>query len=344
METPDRLKILLAEIARRYPDAWKRMDEFREERGKSLPMWPEWCFCPLAGAFAITSRGMDPLDAMRANPDFATDIAIVGALAAWRVTQGIYRFHPELFNAVWDTPLDAELPVELLFRLPEWCVYVETPGKTWLGDVLHGFFCHLEWDSNDQRQELRILLDTGERLVGIPLHLAGGTILGAVERAVMEADRVMAGHGMPGTSFDAKKQEALAESIKPLVSLVLYLCSVGSDLRDQAGTSLLPRNPKPVKTKKGERLFPAERQRTWEVGFRIGAALQRAYQAEERTGTGEGTHAGPRPHIRRAHWHTYITGPRREPDKQRPVVKWLPPIPVAMGDVGELVPTVRKVR
>jgi hypothetical protein len=134
MITPDRLKRYLAEIAKKYSDTWKHVDEFRSSRGKDLPEWPEWCFLPLAASVAIHEQGERPARGMRDNPGFTKDISTVGALATWRVTQGIYRFHPEIFNAVWGTPLDGDLPVELLFRLPEWCVYVETPSMTWFGD------------------------------------------------------------------------------------------------------------------------------------------------------------------------------------------------------------------
>lgn len=53
--------------------------------------------------------------------------------------------------------------------------------------------------------------------------------------------------------------------------------------------------------------------------------------------------ASPSPHIRRAHWHSYWMGPRQEghPDR-KPVLKWLPPIPVAM-DKGDIVPTIHSV-
>ena len=344
METTDRLKDYLAQIARKYPNVWKQVDEFRSAQGNGLPKWPEWCFLPLAGAVAITSRGMHPVEAMKANPDSSKDIAIVGALAAWRVTQGIYRFHPELFKAVWETSLEDELPVDLFFRLPEWCVYVETPGQEFYGNSLSGFFAHLEYDMNDGRHELRLLVDTGEVLQGIPLHLSGRTIQGAIELTQQEVDAVASRYYQRRVSLDIENQQLLGESIKPLVSLVLYLCSVGSDLRDQSGNAAVPVKPRPIKTKKGIRIFPAERQRIWEVGSRIGAALERAYAKERNSGTEEGNHASPRPHIRRAHWHTFLTGPRNKPDEQKPVVKWLPPIPVAMGNVEELVPTVRSVR
>lgn len=343
METTDRLKNYLAQVARKYPEVWKQVDEFRSAQGNGLPNWPQWCFLPLAGAVAITSRGMHPVEAMKADPDSSKDIAIVGALAAWRVTQGIYCFHPELFKAVWETSLEGELPVDLFFRLPEWCVYVETPGEKFYGSSLSGFFAHLEYDVNDRRHELRLLLDTGEALLGIPLHLSGKTIQGAIERAQEEVDAVASRYNQRRVALDLENQKLLGDSIKPLVSLVLYLCSEGSDLGDHGGNAVAPVKPRPIKTKKGVRFFPAERQRIWEVGSRIGAALERAYTKERISETEERNHASPRPHIRRAHWHTFLTGPRNKPDEQKPVVKWLPPIPVAMGNVEELVPTVRSV-
>ena len=33
----------------------------------------------------------------------------------------------------------------LLYRPPEWCVDIETPGRIWEGRTLHGFWAHLEW-------------------------------------------------------------------------------------------------------------------------------------------------------------------------------------------------------
>ena len=51
-----------------------------------------------------------------------------------------------------------------------------------------------------------------------------------------------------------------------------------------------------------------------------------------------------RPHYRRAHWHSFWRGPRSKPEEREITVKWIPPIPVNLGDVDEdLVPVVRKV-
>ena len=53
----------LHEISRRYPQAWKRSEELRGQRGESLPEWPIWCFLPLTGWYAIVSEeaGVDRL-------------------------------------------------------------------------------------------------------------------------------------------------------------------------------------------------------------------------------------------------------------------------------------------
>ena len=81
-----------------------------------------------------------------------SDVARLAALGAWRVTQGIYRFDPDLYLAIIETSVDGDLPHDVLYRMPEWCVYVETPGMLWLGVQLHGFFAHLESDAKSSRR------------------------------------------------------------------------------------------------------------------------------------------------------------------------------------------------
>jgi hypothetical protein len=80
----------------------------------------------------------------------------------------------------------------------------------------------------------------------------------------------------------------------------------------------------------------------WDTGYAIGPALRAALERERTAPTADGTHASPRPHIRRAHWHTYWTGPHTEPERRKAALRWLPPIPVAV-ERGELPVTVRPV-
>ncbi|GAP39068.1 hypothetical protein ISF6_0933 [Piscinibacter sakaiensis] len=98
-------------------------------------------------------------------------------------------------------------------------------------------------------------------------------------------------------------------------------------------------------------MFPADWPSTWDVGVRLGAALRQAYQAAETGGGGAGgTHAGPRAHVRRAHWHTILSGPRLRDDgsaipsgERRADLRWMPPIPVNVQDLEQLPATVRRV-
>ena len=93
------------------------------------------------------------------------------------------------------------------------------------------------------------------------------------------------------------------------------------------------------KTRKGLRLFPPEAPMVWEVGWKIGRRIRKAAQGE---GTGAG--GAVRAHLRRAHWHGFWKGPRKEVDKREMVVKWLPPIMVKGEEMGEKVVTVRRVK
>lgn len=337
----------LVALGQRYPSAWKQVDEMRADRGKGLPAWPEWCFLPLAGAYSIVSA---ELQVPRLSTAHVGDVARLGALAAWRVTQGIYRFDPDVYTAVIDTPLEREIPSEILYRLPEWCVYLETPGLAWAGAPLHGVWAHLEWDANTGRSELRMLTDSDAGLLPIILHLGPWPLSEAIERAQAEAQRnaaATAGLAALGQKMQGIDVAAVLRPVaEPVLNLLLYLCSQASEIGDGARR---PAKPAPKRVRGTWRLFPADKPTTWEVGVRLGAALRRAYQTEQ-AGQGGGTHAGPRPHIRRAHWHGFRSGAMKREDgtpipaEQRPYeVRWMPPIPVNVGDVAELPAVVRKV-
>ena len=351
--TISRIESHLSAIARRYPDAWRLMDLFRAER-KSLGDWPHWCFAPLAASYAIVSGGGNN----RVIPDGSdslVDISRIGALAAWRITKGIYHFYELLFQKVSATPLKGELPVSLLHHLPEWCVYIPTPGMKCFDYRLHGFFAHIEYDVNDGHSELRLLFDTDESrppfspvgielptgLIPFPIHLRPDGLTRSLgesfQYAKQQADR-LGFHEMAGIIAMTPKNIAEAcDEVAPFINLVLYLCSVGADIR--TGGDRRPAFPVAKKTKKGLRLFPKDKPTIWETGFRIGAAL-RAAEGETRSEEKGGTHASPRPHIRVAHWHSFWAGPMKEPEKRRLLLKWLPPIPVGMG---EILPTVKTV-
>jgi hypothetical protein len=144
------------------------------------------------------------------------------------------------------------------------------------------------------------------------------------------------------TQLTEQERAMAMKEVPALVSLVLYLCSENAEIRESGGDDRLPANPEPKKTKKGLRLFAPDRPTHWEVGYRLGAALRRA-STERGSEEPTGTHARPRPHIRRAHWHSYWVGKWNEPDARTVVLKWLPPIAVNVQNVDDLTTTVRDV-
>src|SRR3546814_3355526 len=125
------------------------------------------------------------------------------------MTQGIYRYDATRRDAVLQTPLDGELPTANLYRLPEWCVYVETDQETthWAGRPLHGFFAHLEYDiARGGTPELRLLLDVADdprqpfaadALVPIPLIITAPDLLTAIGATVASGSRQAAQLGVP---------------------------------------------------------------------------------------------------------------------------------------------------
>ena len=118
-----------------------------------------------------------------------------------------------------------------------------------------------------------------------------------------------------------------------MLQLLFYLCSDEPDIPEIE-------HPQKRRTLSGGVRAPGE-PRVWDVGVRISNVIRRykngnsGYQRNENAEPG--SHASPRPHVRAAHWHTYWTGPRDAKFPERkPIVKWIPPIPIGMDWKHEL--------
>jgi hypothetical protein len=62
-----------------------------------------------------------------AGRDQSVDVERLGALAAWRPTQGIYRCDADLYAALAASPVYRALPSERLHQRPPRFVYSEAP-------------------------------------------------------------------------------------------------------------------------------------------------------------------------------------------------------------------------
>lgn len=323
-----RPKQILREISKQLPQAWHLVKSLRSGKGKDLPNWPDWCYIPMAAGMAIATQG-DSSKLFRVGFSPLLNPAIITAAAAWRVSQGVYRFDADLYNSLITQPLDGNIPCEILKRLPEWCVYIETIGMNFEGDPVTGFWAHLEKDMNDGREELRfvIMLASG-RNIPFPVHIGNWTIEEGIERMKAEAEKQAAKHGI---NFKIPKEmdlSILAKYAAPMIQLVLYLCADNIDM------SNIPKHPN-TRVRMSGQVDVSREPKFWIVGERIGTAIRKNRNAEAQGGLLEtektpGTHASPRPHIRSAHWHHFWTGPRD--GERKLILKWLPPMPVGVND------------
>jgi hypothetical protein len=281
-------------------------------------------------------RSLDALETVRLILPLTT-------LACWRMTQGIYRIDPAVYAALIETPLTGDIPADVLLRLPEWCVYVETPGLqvikrdgSGMADLV-GVFARIDVENNGQRN-LVLTLDMPE---ACGLEAQSIPLIGQIDAALENAMGIW-------QAVDQQIIAAIKGYAVPIINLLLYVCSSVNDIDGKRGQ---PGNPAPTKTRRGGwRLFAADGPRTWDVGVRMGAALRAAYQAAETESVGPALRYGPRGHVRRAHWHGFRSGPRKRDDGsdipaelRRFDLRWLPPIPVNLPDIAELPATIRRI-
>lgn len=295
----------LKSITEAYPGMSSWVRTCLQDKGKvGEPDWPNWCFMPMAAWAALLQLKYAASEPVEMKWAVAQGVGAVSAVGIWRYSQGIYRYDTDLLDALADSDLSGDLPSELFRRLPEWCVYIETPGLTWLGTALHGFWAHLEWDFNDQREELRLVMNTDDGLFTQALHLGKWSIEEALHRAFEFA--LSNPENNSWTSFltmDFLVQFSPLEELKPLISILLYLCSDEPDFDPLRTPQPRPSRPALKKGKRGQYIFTPDKPKVFPVGGRVGPMLRQAIESEV-------TGRTIKTHLRRGHWHGFWKGPR----------------------------------
>lgn len=248
--------------------------------------------------------------------------SIVAALAQWRLSQRVYTIDPSVLDELWSSQVSGQLPGDVLMRLPDWCLYVHLPGKESHQGAMssvsgadpstarvQGAWIWLETD--DSGPEFRVLLhaESGDIIDAGVVSLAAPTL---AEGARRSAERYVSFARAQGfqVSDAAANAEAWIQLMSPVISVALYLC-VAPDL---------PRSPRPVAA--GPRKPPRSGPTIVTTGAQLGAALRAPPLVIGHNEIADvGSHRAPRPHLRRAHWHTYLTGRGRE----LRAVRWIHP-------------------
>ena len=292
-------KAMLDDFSARHPGIWKDVDKMRNHIARTRAV-PSWCFMPEDGwitlVFTLLADGdmegflswiATDANAIAGSERMASEAAFFGT---WRTTQGVYRFDPTLYGELVATPVSGPIPTDVLKRLPEWAVYVETPGLFHPNGLpLVGVGARVGTHATGDFLDLQLFarMPNGEINRGShTVMLNGCTVEESFDLIDRETERIGSVLGVicRQPSLDA---EAWNDFVSRILSLLLWLCSEEPEIGNAP-----PVRPTQVRTKKGLRLFPTNKPTVWNVGVRTGSALAAAKAISRARGEpGDGTHA-----------------------------------------------------
>ena len=235
---------------------------------------------------------------------------------AWRESKAVYVFDDDIARALADPTIKA--PIKTLDE-----TFTRTPHKT-------QYIC-----LRSLKLEIEFPNGGNERIVDPTIRGVFATQTVSLEGTpslmltFVVGEQTLLSVTLPfDTDLDSELSPVYAALVRQVLPLVLYLCSDRADLRKrptpQAGGTK-------KRKKRKKRNLPPRRPVVYEAAFRLGASYREQHKQASLGGT-------VRPHVRRAHWHTYWTGPRKIASERKRLVKWLPPTIVA-GTVEDIATT-----
>jgi hypothetical protein len=286
------------------------------------------------------------------------------SLALWSKWRYVYDIDPDLLAELGDSADGYDIPAGLFARLPHPNPYVAFPEPIRLplnsrrpGDpadayqLVEGFMVTGRVDhlvgpmqrSTDDALTVQLGLLFGAtvwKANGTQMMLPGGypeMILSRVtiplSGNVNEILTEVMSHFIGNANLSGI-DEMVPVMVRQAISALIYLCTVDKDVRE-IGRPICNRIAKAAGRKRLDRII--------EVGYQVGAAL-RAYRRRASTSAPGSTGGTVKPHVRRAHPHTYWTGPGKPGQRTEYYVKWLPPIPIHPTGKDATITTVIGVR
>ena len=273
---------------------------------RSPPRFP-WCNPSPALQILIWMQSLLPSESQR-SPRGASARKYISLILIWRssfMSRTILRSRPISFS-----------------QLPYPAFYIQASGLDLNGEQYHGVFVHLEHDINSGDRELRLLyLKPDGATMGFPIHIDSSDLAQSMQRTIDEATQNSSNPNISIViSSESSALNCLSDLLRRTLQIILYICAENAEIAPNSEQAFITRRTSTIKDRYAEI-------RKWDVGFRIGAAIRkynRRYSPDDPDRTA-GTHASPRPHMRRGHWHRYWVGSRSDPDTRKLILKWTPP-------------------
>lgn len=317
---------LLRKMNGRYPGLLDALRSLTPDEKKAVTRKAVADRLKIPSIFLSVSAGMEEVD--------------LSMLFGWRLFKNVYDFDPSLSEELYR---QAEEPVSVsrsCLDLPYPVTYIRTHVEN------ADFSEFAVWKSRqeDGTESLTIRsFDDMENPFLFPLLLGTSeepledAIRRSVRCAYERADAVVRQSSSVTEQKLSDSEILFRRDISFVVTAVLYLNAVNAEvrrdpLRDFRRTRIVRDIPREL-----ERFSVGE-----ETGIRIRKLYGLRHGERKRSGERNGSRRSPVPHLRRAHWHTYLFGSHALPkEKRRPVLKWLSPVMVG-GPGGPLL-TVTKV-
>jgi hypothetical protein len=225
-------------------------------------------------------------------------------LLTWQYSKSIYKFNDNIYNSLTKNEINGVFPVDVIYRLPYHCIYLDLEGREIRGSTLHGVWVRLDYNKKLSKHMICFCVNNNklgenDKLIcsSYSVILDKNNIINLLKESFIEAQKLFSNSHLTTDFYSEYESEA-----KVFLSLILYICSDEPDIicQDKVKTE----HQWSVKTRHGQKLLPAPKVRIFNVGEEISKKIQEvnSYESGDKS---------VRAHIRKAHWHGYWVGKGR---------------------------------
>lgn len=259
---------------------------------------------------------------------FIPEVMAIADIGTWRYTKGVYKVNDDIAPFLLNEDFKGNIPLDRISKLPEWSIYVDCRNLmlSTFGRKVVGFWASINFFPSSLFKGKKILHFTilYEDTFGTDFKTC--ISLDADNKSIEEDTIKISQWFKQGITDEAL--EELVSFKKKALQIILYICQDEPDISEN-GTEILDLNfnPTPQRIKGKDKLFEAKKIRYFDVGAKDGRSIKEALNIYHSSGKTQA------PHIRRAHWHGYWKGSRKN-NEQVFFYKWIAPV-IVNGDLAQ---------